>query len=91
MLRREGGANGGRGGSAYLSSARHRLFGENSIVGAGAPITVGAALAASRDGSRRVVVSVFGEGAMNQGAVHEAMNFAAYPQLPIVFVCENNR
>jgi pyruvate dehydrogenase E1 component alpha subunit len=91
LLGREGGMNGGRGGSAYLSDADSFFFGENSIVGAGTPIACGAALAARHDGSGQVSLAVFGDGAMNQGAVSEAFNFAAALHLPVVFVCENNR
>jgi pyruvate dehydrogenase E1 component alpha subunit len=90
VLGRATGVNGGRGGSAHLTAPAHRFFGENSIVGAGAPIAVGAALAGRFDGTNRVALSVFGDGAMNQGAVHEAMNLAAAMSLPVVFVCENN-
>jgi pyruvate dehydrogenase E1 component alpha subunit len=90
ILGRSTGTNGGRGGSAYLSAPSHRFFGENSIVGAGAPIAVGAALAGRYDGTQRIAVTVFGDGAMNQGAVHEAMNLAAAMRLPVVFLCENN-
>lgn len=90
LLGRSTGINGGRGGSAYLTAPAYRFFGENSIVGAGAPIAVGAALAGRYDGTDRVALTVFGDGAMNQGAVHEAMNFAAAMNLPVVFVCENN-
>jgi pyruvate dehydrogenase E1 component alpha subunit len=88
---RAGGVNGGRGGSAYFTAADYGFHGENSIVGAGAPLACGAALAGRYDGSGRVAVSVFGDGAMNQGAVHEALNFAAAFRLPVVFICENNR
>jgi TPP-dependent pyruvate/acetoin dehydrogenase alpha subunit len=91
MLGRTTGVNGGRGGSAYFSAPEFGFHGENSIVGAGAPIAVGAALAARYDGSGRVAVSVFGDGAMNQGAVSEAMNFAAAFELGVIFICENNR
>jgi pyruvate dehydrogenase E1 component alpha subunit len=91
LMGRQAGVNGGRGGSAYLSSAAHGFYGENSIVGAHAPIAVGAALAARYDGSGRVAVAVFGDGAMNQGSVHEAMNMASAFDLPVVFVVENNR
>ncbi|HET6294391.1 MAG TPA: thiamine pyrophosphate-dependent dehydrogenase E1 component subunit alpha [Kribbella sp.] len=84
------GLNGGRGGSAYFTAPEYGFHGENSIVGAGAPIAVGAALAGRHDGSGRVAVTVFGDGALNQGATHEAMNFAAAFKLPVVFVCENN-
>ena len=90
LLGRETGTNGGRGGSAYLSDPDVGFYGENSIVGAGAPIAMGAALAARYDGSGRVAVCAFGDGAMNQGAVHEAMNMAAAFDLPVVYVCENN-
>ena len=91
LLGRSTGVNGGRGGSAHFSAPEYGFHGENSIVGAGAPIAVGAALAARYDGSGRVAVTVFGDGAMNQGAVSEAMNFAAAFGLGVVFVCENNR
>ncbi|GAA5071805.1 pyruvate dehydrogenase E1 component alpha subunit [Thermocatellispora tengchongensis] len=91
LMGRATGVNGGRGGSAYFTAADHGFHGENSIVGAGAPIACGAALAGRFDGSDRAAVTVFGDGAMNQGAVHEAMNFAAAFDLPVVFVCENNR
>lgn len=90
LLGRESGTNGGRGGSAYLSSPDHGMYGENSIVGAGAPIAVGSAIAARFDGSGRVSLVAFGEGAMNQGAVHEAMNFAGAKKLPVIFLVENN-
>ncbi len=87
---RQFGVNGGRGGSAFFSDAEHGFLGENSIVGGGAPIGVGAALAARYDGSGRVAVVCFGDGALNQGAVHEALNFAAVLRAPVVFVVENN-
>jgi pyruvate dehydrogenase E1 component alpha subunit len=90
LLGRETGICGGRGGSAYFTAPEYGFHGENSIVGAGAPIAVGAALAGRFDGSGRVALTVFGDGAMNQGSVHEAMNFAAAFRLPVVFVCENN-
>jgi TPP-dependent pyruvate/acetoin dehydrogenase alpha subunit len=90
LLGRSTGVNGGRGGSAHFSAPQYGFHGENSIVGAGAPIAVGAALAGRFDGSGRVAVAVFGDGAMNQGAVHEAMNFASAFALPTVFICENN-
>lgn len=90
MLGRTTGINGGRGGSAYLTAPDYGFYGENSIVGAGTPIACGAALAGRFDGSNRVAVTVFGDGAMNQGSVHEAMNFASAMKLPVVFVCVNN-
>jgi pyruvate dehydrogenase E1 component alpha subunit len=90
LLGRQTGICGGRGGSAYFTAPQYGFYGENSIVGAGAPIAVGAALAGRFDGTGRVALTVFGDGAMNQGAVHEALNFAAAFKLPVVFICENN-
>jgi TPP-dependent pyruvate/acetoin dehydrogenase alpha subunit len=55
------------------------------------PIAVGAALAATFDESKSVAPAVFGDGAINQGGVYEAMNLAAAMDLPVIFVCENNR
>jgi TPP-dependent pyruvate/acetoin dehydrogenase alpha subunit len=90
LLGRETGVCKGRGGSAQLSAADWGFYGENSIVGAGVAIALGAALSAKIEGKGKVVLAAFGEGAMNQGAVHESMNFAAYQDLPLIFVCENN-
>jgi TPP-dependent pyruvate/acetoin dehydrogenase alpha subunit len=87
---RVGGPNDGRGGSAYFTDPEHGFFGENSIVGGGVPIAVGAALAGRFDGSGRAAITAFGDGATNQGAVHESMNMAAAMRLPVLFVCENN-
>ncbi|SEP19701.1 thiamine pyrophosphate-dependent dehydrogenase E1 component subunit alpha [Amycolatopsis saalfeldensis] len=91
LLGRATGVNGGRGGSAYFSAPEYGFYGENSIVGGGASHAVGAALAGKHDGTGRLAMTVFGDGAMNQGAVHEAMNFAAVFGLPVLFLCENNR
>ena len=89
-LGRASGTNGGRGGSAYLSSPEHRFLGENSIVGAGLPIANGVGLAAQLSGSGRVAIVSFGDGATSQGATHEALVMAAARKLPVIFVCENN-
>jgi TPP-dependent pyruvate/acetoin dehydrogenase alpha subunit len=91
LLGRESPLNGGRAGSAYISSPAHGFLGENSIVGGGLPIAVGAALAAKLDGDGSASLVSIGEGTMNQGAAHEALNFAAVYDLPLVVVCENNR
>jgi TPP-dependent pyruvate/acetoin dehydrogenase alpha subunit len=81
---------GGRGGSAYLSAMNHGLIGENSIVGGGLPIAVGSALRSLHMPDGAVTVAVIGDGALNQGAVHEALNFAAVLKLPLVTIVENN-
>jgi TPP-dependent pyruvate/acetoin dehydrogenase alpha subunit len=90
LLGRQTGVNGGRGGSAYLSAPAYGMYGENSIVGGGVPIATGAALAATFDGSGRIALAAFGDGAVNQGSVHESMNFAATRKLPVLFLIENN-
>jgi 2-oxoisovalerate dehydrogenase E1 component len=90
ILGRAGGVNGGRAGSPYLSGPGTRFLGENSIVGAGLPSAVGAALAARHLGRDEVAIVSFGDGATNQGASHEAIVFAIAEQLPVIFVCENN-
>lgn len=84
------GINGGRSGSALVMAPERRFLGENSIVGAGLPIACGAALSSVVAGDQRVAIVSFGDGATSQGAVHEALVFAASRQLPVVFVCENN-
>lgn len=90
LCHRAGGVNGGRGGSAYFMAPDQRFVGENSIVGAGVPIACGVAMAEVAAGSGNVVIVSIGDGAMNQGAVHEALVFAAYKKLPVLLICENN-
>jgi 2-oxoisovalerate dehydrogenase E1 component len=84
------GVNGGRAGSAYIMAPDTRFIGENSIVGAGTTAACGVALANLAAGNGRVVAVSIGDGAMNQGSVHEAMAFAAAKSLPVIFVVENN-
>lgn len=90
ICHRATGLNGGRAGSAYFMAPGTRFIGENSIVGAGTTIACGIALANLSAGNGRVVAVSIGDGAMNQGAVHEAMAFAAAKTLPVIFVIENN-
>jgi 2-oxoisovalerate dehydrogenase E1 component len=90
ICQRATGINGGRGGSAYLTDPEGRFMGETSIVGAGLPIADGLALAAQLQGSKRVVVVSFGDGATSQGAAHEGLVMAVAKQLPVIFICENN-
>lgn len=90
LCQRAGGVNGGRGGSPHFSAPAYGLLGENSIVGAGVPIGAGVAMASAVRRDQRVVVVSIGDGAMNQGSVHEALVFAAARDLPLVLICENN-
>jgi len=80
----------GKGGSMHVSDPRHGVLCANAIVGASMPLAVGAALASKLRHQGRIAVAYFGEGAVNQGAFHEALNLAAVWDLPVVFVCENN-
>jgi 2-oxoisovalerate dehydrogenase E1 component len=90
LLARATGTNRGLGGSMHIADPDLGIFGANGIVAAGVPIAGGAALAAKLRGQGDVVVSFFGDGAVAQGAFHEAANLAALWRLPIVFCCENN-
>ena len=90
ICQRACGVNGGRAGSAYMMAPDTRFIGENSIVGAGTTAACGVALANLAAGNGRVVAVSIGDGAMNQGSVHEAMAFAAAKSLPVIFVVENN-
>ena len=90
LMGKASGYNRGRGGSMHIADLSLGIYGANGIVGAGAPIACGAALAGKLARSDRVDVSFFGDGGMNQGVVHEALNLAAIWKLPVVFVCENN-
>lgn len=80
----------GKGGHMHLFDPEHK-FSCSGIVGAGAPQACGAALAAKKLGKDWVAIAFFGEGAANQGAFHEALNLASLWQLPVIFVCEDNK
>src|SRR5206468_4184115 len=90
LMARDTGACRGRGGSMHLADPRLGILGANGIVAAGLPIAAGAGLAARLRDEGRVVVAFFGDGAVAQGAFHEAANLAAVWRLPAVFCCENN-
>lgn len=90
-LGRVDGVNKGKGGSPHISDPTSGSMVTTAIVGAGAPIANGLALAAQMRGEKRVTVVNFGDGATSIGAVHEAMNLAGLWKLPIVFLCQNNQ
>jgi TPP-dependent pyruvate/acetoin dehydrogenase alpha subunit len=87
---KETGANGGRAGSQDISHPDSRFF-SGAILGGAISIAVGAAFALKHRGVKQVSVSGFGEGATDEGAVWEAMNYAGKQKLPMLFVIENNR
>jgi pyruvate dehydrogenase E1 component alpha subunit len=90
LLGKETGVCKGKGGSMHLADFSVGSLGETSIVGSGIPVTTGAALGAKMQGTDRVALCFFGDGASNEGAFHEGINLAAVWDLPAIFVCENN-
>ena len=90
ILGRASGVCGGKGGSMHAADQDVGMIGGMGIVAAGLPIAAGAAFAARRRGQDRVAVAFFGDGAVHQGAWHEALDFAALLSCPVIFVCENN-
>jgi pyruvate/2-oxoglutarate/acetoin dehydrogenase E1 component/TPP-dependent pyruvate/acetoin dehydrogenase alpha subunit len=89
-LGRIDGVNKGKGGSPHISDPSSGSMLTTAIVGAGAPIANGLALAAQLRAENRVTVVNFGDGATSIGAVHEAMNLAGVWKLPLIFLCQNN-
>jgi TPP-dependent pyruvate/acetoin dehydrogenase alpha subunit len=87
---RETGCALGRGGSQHLVDLNAGFLGSAPILASTISVGVGVAWAAKRRGEDRVVVIYFGDGATEEGAFHEALNFAGVEKLPVVFVCENN-
>ncbi|GAA5215217.1 pyruvate dehydrogenase (acetyl-transferring) E1 component subunit alpha [Corallincola platygyrae] len=85
------GCSRGRGGSMHLFDVKTRFYGGNAIVAGGLPIAVGLALADKLSGRNQITVCFFGEGAVAEGEFHESLNLSALWQLPVLFVCENNR
>ncbi|HKA48158.1 MAG TPA: thiamine pyrophosphate-dependent dehydrogenase E1 component subunit alpha [Candidatus Dormibacteraeota bacterium] len=90
LLGKEAGYCRGKGGSMHVADQERGNLGANAIVGGSAGIATGAAMSASRRGSDQVAVCFFGDGALGQGLVYEAMNMASLWQLPVIYVCENN-
>ncbi len=97
MLGRAGGCAKGKGGSMHMFDRRRNMFGGHGIVGAQCPLGAGIAFATkyedevlNKAASRRVTLCFLGDGALNQGSFHEAMNLASVLDLPVIFICENN-
>jgi pyruvate dehydrogenase E1 component alpha subunit len=90
MFGKQEGCSRGHGGSMHLFDRATRFYGGQAIVGGGLPLAVGLALADQLSGRSALSACFFGEGAVAEGAFHEAMNLAALWQLPVLFCCENN-
>ena len=91
LFGRQDGCSAGKGGSMHLFDVERNFMGGHGIVGAHLPLAAGAAFAAKYRESDQIAICFFGEAAVNIGAFHETLNMAALWELPIVFVCENNR
>ncbi len=91
LFGKAGGSNGGKGGSMHIADFSVGMLGANGVVGAGLPIAVGAAHAQKLQGRKGITACFFGDGAINRGPFLEALNWARVYQLPVLFVCEDNR
>jgi len=84
------GTSRGKGGSMHFFDVKKHFYGGHGIVGGQIPLGIGLAYAQKYLGTNRVTLAYMGDGAINQGAVHESMNLAALWKLPIIFIIENN-
>ncbi len=81
----------GRGGSMHIADVSSGNLGANGIVSGGVPIAVGVGLGIKLQQMDRVVLCLFGDGAVHEGAFHEALNLSSLWKLPVIFLCENNQ
>jgi len=91
LLGREDGYCRGRGGSMHIADLSNGNLGANGIVGGSLTISVGAALSFQLQKKENIVLCFFGDGAVNEGSFHEALNLASLWKLPVLFLCENNQ
>ena len=91
LFGKETGYCNGKSGSMHIADVDQGMLGANGIVGAGPSLAIGAGFTIEQNEGDEVCISFFGEGAMAEGQVHEAMNMAGVKDLPVVFVCENNQ
>jgi pyruvate dehydrogenase E1 component alpha subunit len=90
MLGKEAGCSKGKGGSMHFFDVEKGFLGGHAIVGSHIPLAAGVAFAAKYRGEDRVCLCYFGDGAMDQGSLHEAFNIASLWKLPVVYIVENN-
>lgn len=91
FLGKESGYCKGRGGSMHIADFSSHNLGANGIVGGGIPHSLGVGLAIQMQKREEICIAIFGDGASNEGVFHETLNMAALWQLPILYVCENNK
>src|SRR6266581_4292049 len=90
LLGKEAGYCRGKGGSMHIADQETGNLGANAIVGGSTALATGAAMSSKMRGTDQVTVCFFGDGALGQGVLYEAMNMASLWKLPVVYVCENN-
>jgi pyruvate dehydrogenase E1 component alpha subunit len=90
LFGRETGVSKGKGGSMHLFDASRAFMGGYAIVAGHMPLACGMALANKKLGNNKVVLCIFGDGAVNEGEFHESLNLASVWKLPVIFLCENN-
>ena len=91
FLGKETGYCRGRGGSMHIADVDSNNLGANGVVAGNLPISVGVGLSIKLRKTKQVALTLFGDGAANEGAFHEALNMASIWNLPIIYLCENNQ
>lgn len=91
FLGKEAGYCKGRGGSMHIADFSSNNLGANGIVGGGIPHSLGVGLAIQMQKKDQICISIFGDGASNEGVFHETLNMAALWKLPVLYICENNK
>jgi len=90
FLGKETGYCRGRGGSMHIADVESNNLGAQGIVAGNLPISVGVGIGIQLRGTKQVVLTLFGDGAANEGAFHESLNMASIWKLPVIYLCENN-
>ena len=90
LMGKKTGLSKGKAGSMHLASPQHGIMGASAVVASTISHAVGAALVSKIKSEKRIFVANFGDGALEQGVLHESLNFASLYKVPILFLCEDN-